>query len=68
MIRRNLLLEERIGLHLHEIRDVAEGGLDYAVVVCCAVELGTHDLGHEGAGLGCVVCLVSVREKEMREQ
>jgi hypothetical protein len=57
MIRRDLLLEEWVRLHAHEVLDIAEGSLNDAIVVCGAVELGTDDLVHEETSLCCVVCL-----------
>jgi hypothetical protein len=57
MIRRHLLLEKRIRLHAHEVLDIAECGLNDAIVVCSAIELRAHDLIPQEASLGCVVCL-----------
>jgi hypothetical protein len=61
MIRSHLLLEKRISLHSHEILDVAECRLDYAIIVCDAVELRSSNLRHQEACLGCVVSLRSFR-------
>ena len=66
MVRHDLLQIQGILLHAHKVPHVAERALHDAIVVGRALELGTHELLHQLAGLGRIVRLsrcVSWRER-----